>query len=112
MLIAAGTDGDTPREAAYPALFEELELLVSRAGMTPLEAIRSATQIGAMTMGQGRHDGRDRARLCSPIWSCWSAIPLADIANLRSVLFTVRRGRRFDRADYRPISREEMPDDD
>jgi imidazolonepropionase-like amidohydrolase len=37
--------------------------------------------------------------------------PAADIANLRSVLFTVKRGRRFDRADYRPITAEEVPDE-
>jgi len=52
VLISAGTDGDTGVDAPYPALFEELELLVQRAGFTPLEAIRAATQIGAMTMRQ------------------------------------------------------------
>ena len=30
--------------------------------------------------------------------------PVADIANMRSILFTVKRGHRFDRADYRPIT--------
>ncbi|MGQ0660915.1 amidohydrolase family protein [Sphingosinicella sp.] len=111
VLLSAGTDGDTPREAAYPALFEELELLVSRAGMTPLEAIRAATRIGAMTMGQNRQMG-----VIAPGYRANLVVlerdPVADIANMRSVLFAVRRGRRFERADYRPISREEMPDDD
>lgn len=111
LLLSAGTDGDTPREAAYPALFEELELLVARAGMTPLEAIRAATQIGAMTMGQGRQMG-----VIAPGYLANLVVlerdPVADIANMRSVRFTIRRGRRFERADYRPISREEIPDDD
>ena len=35
--------------------------------------------------------------------------PLISIANLRSVRFTVKQGRRYDRADYRPIARDEMP---
>jgi imidazolonepropionase-like amidohydrolase len=111
VLLSAGTDGDTAREAPYPALFEELELLVARAGMTPLEAIRSATQIGAMTMGQGRTMGVVAPGYLANLVAI-ERDPVADIANLRSVRFTVRRGRRFERADYRPISREEMPDDD
>jgi imidazolonepropionase-like amidohydrolase len=111
VLMSAGTDGDTPRDAPYPAVFEELELLVSRAGLTPLEAIRAATQIGAMTMGQGRQMG-----VIAPGYIANMVVlerdPVADIANMRSVLFAVKRGRRFDRADYRPITPEEMPDND
>jgi imidazolonepropionase-like amidohydrolase len=111
VLLSAGTDGDTPATAAYPALFEELELLVHRAGLTPLEAIRSATQIGAITAGQGRKMG-----VIAPGYAANLVVlerdPGADIANLRSVLFTVKRGRRFDRADYRPINAAEMGNDD
>jgi len=109
--ISAGTDGDTPAAAAYPALFEELELLVHNAGLSALEAIRSATQIGAMAMGQSEHMGR-----IAPGYAANLVVlerdPGADIANMRSVLFTVKQGRRFDRADYRPIRPEEMGDDD
>jgi imidazolonepropionase-like amidohydrolase len=111
LALSAGTDGDTPRDAPYPALHEELELLVGRAGMTPLEAIRAATQIGAMAMGQGGQMGIIAPGTLANL-VVLERDPLADIANLRSVNFTVRRGRRFERADYRPISREEMPDDD
>ena len=111
VLIAAGTDGDTPATAPYPALFEELELLVHRAGLTPLEAIRSATQIGAMAAGQGRSMGVIAPGLAANL-VVLERDPTADIANLRSVLFTVKRGRRFERTDYRPIRAEEMGDDD
>ena len=45
-------------------------------------------------------------------WSCSSATRVADIANMRSVLFTVKNGRRFARADYRPITAEEAGNDD
>ncbi len=109
VLMAAGTDGETPRDAPYPSLFEELELLVAHAGFTPLEAIRAATQIGARMAGQGETMG-----VIAPGYAANLVVlerdPVADIANMRSVLFTVKRGRRLDRADYRPISSEEIPD--
>ncbi len=111
VLISAGTDGDTPYAAPYPALFEELELLVHRAGLTPLEAIRSATQIGAMTLGQARQRGVVASGFAADL-VVLERDPVADIANLRSVLFTVRGGHRFDRADFRAITREEAGDDD
>jgi len=111
VLISAGTDGDTGADAPYPALFEEMELLVTRAGFTPLEAIRAATQIGAMTMDQGQNMG-----VIAPGHLADMVVlarnPVADISNMRSVLFTVKNGRRFDRSEYRPISREEMGSDD
>ena len=111
VLMSAGTDGDTPRDAPYPALFDELELLVSRAGMTPLEAIRAATQIGAMTIEQGENMGVVAEGYLANL-VVLERDPTADISNMRSVLFTVKNGRRFDRSDYRPISAEEIPDDD
>lgn len=109
--ISAGTDGDTPAQAAYPALFEEMELLVRRAGLTPLEAIRSATQIGARAMGQGDHMGRIAPNFAANL-VVLERDPTADIANMRSVLFTVKSGRPFNRADYRPITPEQVGDDD
>lgn len=109
VLIAAGTDGETPREATYPALFDELELLVNEADFTPLEAIRAATQFGSMAVGEGSNVG-----VIAPSYAADMVVlardPTADIANMRSVVFTVLRGRRYERRDYRPISRQEMPD--
>jgi imidazolonepropionase-like amidohydrolase len=101
VLISAGTDSDTALTAPWPALFDELELLVRRAGLTPLEAIRAATQIGAMTMGQGQQRGVIATGYFADL-VVLERDPLADIANMRSVLFTVKHGRRLDRADYRP----------
>src|SRR3546814_11233998 len=57
VMISAGTDGMTPREAPNSALHEELELLATRAGMPPLQVIRSATLIGAMTIGKAGEMG-------------------------------------------------------
>jgi len=110
VLVAAGTDGDTAAADPYPSLFEELELLVGRAGFTPLEAIRSATQIGAMTMGQGESQGVIAVGHLANL-VVLERDPTADIANMRSVLLVVKRGRRFDRADYRPITPEEAAAD-
>jgi imidazolonepropionase-like amidohydrolase len=110
VLISAGTDGDTGAEAPYPALFEELELLVSRAGFTPLEAIRAATQIGAMTMGQGQTMGVIAPGHFADL-VVLARDPTVDISNMRSVLFVVKRGRRFERGDYGPITREEIGSD-
>lgn len=111
VLISAGTDGDTPAIAPLPALFDELELLVRSAHLTPLEAIRAATQIGAMAAGQGRHLG-----VIAPGYAADLLVleqdPVQDISNMRSILFTVKHGRRFDRADYRPITPQEVGDDD
>ena len=109
--LSAGTDGDTPRGAAYPGLFEELELLVGRAGLPPAQAIRSATLVGAMTMGQADEMGSIApGKLANLV--VLERNPLDDIANMRSVVLTVKRGRTYARDDYRPISAEEIPDDD
>jgi hypothetical protein len=111
VVISAGTDGEAPATAPYPALFNELELLVRRAGMTPAEAIQAATRIGAAAMGQ--EDRMGTVEQYHPAtFVVLARNPLADIANMRSVLFTVKRGRIFDRRDYRPITRQEVPDDD
>ena len=55
--IAAGTDGVTARADPFPALFEELELLVARAGLTPAEAIRAATTVNATALGRQQDEG-------------------------------------------------------
>ena len=110
VLMSAGTDSQTPASDPWPSLFEEMELFVHRAGLTPLEAIRAATQIGAMTLGQADALGTVAPGRIADLLIL-ERDPVADIANLRSVLFTVKRGRRFDRADYRPIAPDEADDD-
>lgn len=110
VLVSAGTDSAAPWNQPYPSLFNEIELLVSRAGFTPLEAIRAATQVGAMALGQG-----DRLGVIAPGRVADLVVverdPVADIANLRSVLFTVKKGRRFERVDYVPMTAEEGEDE-
>lgn len=108
--ISAGTDGDTGAGAPYPGLFDELELLVGRAGFTPAEAIRAATLIGAKTMGQDGEMGTIApGKLANMV--VLARDPLADIANMRSVVMTVKRGRAYDRKDFSAVTAEEIDRD-
>jgi imidazolonepropionase-like amidohydrolase len=54
--IAAGADSGTPLNL-HGSLLPELELMVKH-GMTPLEAIRSATSVAAEALGLGGETGR------------------------------------------------------
>lgn len=110
VMISAGTDGDTPPDAAYPGLFDELELLVGKAGFAPAEAIRAATSVGAATMGQEAEMGTIApGKLANMV--VLARNPLADIANMRSVTMTVKRGRAYPRDGYRPITPQEIARD-
>jgi imidazolonepropionase-like amidohydrolase len=109
--IAAGTDGRTARSDPFPALLEEIELLVDRGRLSPGEAIRAATEHGAAAAGASDTMGRiTPGRLANFV--VLRDNPLENVRNLRSVAFTVKRGRRFDREDFRPITAEEIEDDD
>jgi imidazolonepropionase-like amidohydrolase len=100
--ISAGTDGETGPADPWPALIEEIELL-GRAGLPPLEAIRAATLNGARTMRLESEMGSlARGKLANLV--VLARDPLASLANLRSVVLTVKRGREYSRSDYRPES--------
>ncbi len=106
--LSTGTDGATEPKDPYPALHEELVLLAERAGMPPAQVIRSATLVGAMTIGEEARMGTIAAgKLANFV--VVEKNPLQDLRNLRSVMFTVKRGHRFDRGDYRPIGPGEIP---
>lgn len=108
--ISAGTDGDTGAGAPYPGLFDELELLVARAGFTPGEAIRAATLTGAKAMAQDGDMGTIApGKLANMV--VLARDPLADIANMRSVVMTVKRGRTYSRDDFRAVTPEELARD-
>ena len=105
--ISAGTDGHAAHTSLYSSLNEELELLADKAGIPPGDVIRYATLIGARAMGQERNMGTiATGKLANMV--IVERNPLENIANLRSVVFTVKRGRRFDRQDYRPVTAAEM----
>ncbi|MFV3076130.1 amidohydrolase family protein [Niveispirillum fermenti] len=106
--VVAGTDGVPPAAHPWPALHDELELLHDRAGMSTAAVIRAATLDGARAMGQEAEMGSvEPGKLANFV--VLDKDPLADLSNLRTLRFTVKRGARLDRTDYRPITAEEMP---
>jgi imidazolonepropionase-like amidohydrolase len=99
VLISAGTDGETERNQPWPAVFDEFELLAGPAGLPPADVIRAATLTGAMAMGQQKEMGSiEPGKLAN--MAVLARNPLEDVHNFRSVVLTVKRGRRFPRADY------------
>ncbi|TNE66170.1 MAG: hydrolase [Alphaproteobacteria bacterium] len=108
--ISAGTDSNLPAEAAYPSLFDEMTVLATDAKMPPLQVIRSATLVGARTMGLEADRGSLEAGKKADILFL-DQNPLTDIANLRSVVLTVKSGREYARADYVPLSKDELAGD-
>ncbi len=91
--IVAGTDAGIPGHS----LLRSLELYV-RAGLTPMEALRSATAVAAKSMGMDGEAGTiepgKRADLL-----ILDANPLTDIANIRKSRFVVAAGRMYQTAD-------------
>jgi imidazolonepropionase-like amidohydrolase len=107
--ISAGTDAEAPRDSAWPALIEEMELL-GRAGLPPLGVIRAATLTGARAAGQQRDMGSVApGKLANLV--VLSRDPTESLANLRSVVMIVKRGREYERSGYTPIAPGEMKDD-
>lgn len=109
--ISTGTDSDGGVASAWPSLYEEIFFLVRDVGMPPLQAIRSATLVGAQAAGQSQDMGSIAAGKLAN-FAVLASDPLEDIGNLRSIRMTLKRGRSYPRADYRPVTKDEMGDDD
>jgi imidazolonepropionase-like amidohydrolase len=107
VLISTGTDAPAGWKLLYPSLNDELEMLVHAAGFTPMEAIEASSRIGAMTVGQEKEIGTiEPGKVADVVFTARN--PLADIANLRSVVMTVKRGTTYRRSDYKPITKDEV----
>ena len=99
--ISTGTDDDTALSDPWPSLFDEFELLHDAAGLPPMAIIEAATRTGAKAMGAEQEMGTIApGKLANMV--VLSANPLDDVRNMRSVVMTVKRGRAYRRADYRP----------
>ena len=106
MKISAGTDDPGAWDAPYPSLDDEFALLVHGAGFTPFEAIVASARVGAMTIGQAQNMGTIApGKLANLVFVAKN--PLDDIANIKTVTLTVKRGAQYFRKDYRPITRDE-----
>jgi imidazolonepropionase-like amidohydrolase len=106
--ISTGTDypGDDPW---WPAVHEEIFWLVRNVGMPPLQAIRSATLVGAQAAGQAKDMGSIvPGKLANFV--VLTKDPSEDIANIRSIAMTVKRGRAYARTDYVAVTPDEMKD--
>jgi imidazolonepropionase-like amidohydrolase len=90
--IIAGTDQGVP---GY-SLYRELELYVE-GGMTPLEAIQTATVVPARVLRRENEMGSVEAGKRADL-IILDADPLADIHNIRTVRYVVAAGRLFESA--------------
>lgn len=97
--IIAGTDtlaeADTD-SLTLPNLHGELELLVRLGGLSPAEALESATRDAAAVLGAQESRGTiEVGKLADLV--ILKADPLADIRNTRTVQFVIKRGKVYRR---------------
>ncbi len=105
--ISAGTDDDADWNDPSSALLTEIERLVREVGMSTADALRSATIIGAQTIGEQDTAGvLAEGRVANFV--VMAANPLSDVHNLRSVVFVVKHGIAHSRRAYRPVTVREM----
>ncbi len=98
--IDAGTDFTTPPDDPYPALYQELEELVTHGGLTPMQAIVAATKTSAEAIGvEDTHGILAHGRPVDFVFL--RDDPLEDIGNLRSVRSVWKNAVRYDREAYR-----------
>jgi imidazolonepropionase-like amidohydrolase len=104
--VCAGTDYETAAEQPFPALHKEMAFLAQRCGIPAEQVIRAATLTGARSLGAQDSMGTVEAgKLANFV--VLTRDPLADMANLSSIALVVKRGHRYDRAEYRPRDRTE-----
>ena len=95
VLIMAGSDSGPFNSFVYPgaSLHEELQLLV-QAGLTPLEALQTATLNGAQFMGVADHTAAIAPGMDADL-VLLTANPLDNIANVRKIEAVISRGKAY-----------------
>jgi imidazolonepropionase-like amidohydrolase len=105
--LSAGTDDDPDWKDTDSALDTEIELLVRKVGMSPAQALGSATLVGARTVGlEGQIGSVEAGKAANFV--VLERNPLKDIAAIRSVNLVVKHGIRYPRADYKPAKDEDF----
>lgn len=94
--LPLGTDAGNPAVFHGLAVHRELELLV-RAGLTPLDALTTATTLAAAKAGAQARLGTVEPGKEADLLAV-TASPLADIRNTRQVDLVIKRGELFDPA--------------
>ena len=99
VMIAAGTDGATPPDAVFPALYDEIRLLAEDVGMPMPEVLKAASLHGAVALGMEDEIGTlEPGKHANIVFL--SEDPLAGAESLRSVQLTVKRGTLYYRRDF------------
>lgn len=103
VLIAAGTDNmGEPSDHYLPNLYEEIESYVDYSGLTPLEAITTATLNGAKSIGiEETHGTLEVGKKANMV--ILKADPSQNIRNAREIKLTIKNGRFYDRSFYNPV---------
>lgn len=104
--LVAGTDtlgSADPDSLTLPSLHRELELLVTLAGLSPAEALESATRDAAAALGAQRIRGTIEVGKLADIVVLRDD-PLHDIRHTRSIELVMKRGRVAVR-ESRPVDR-------
>lgn len=109
VVVDAGTDAVPDYTSQFPALYDEMQLLNSAAGMTPMQVIVAATATGARTFGQEQRMGTVEAGKFANL-SVFASNPAKDLANLKTIVMTIKRGRVLERASFRAVTKDELPD--
>lgn len=99
--ISAGTDGmGSPGRADLPNIHTEMELLVTKCGLTPLEAITAATRNGARVLGIEAVYGTVAIGKAADL-VLLDADPSTDIRNTRRIVSVIKGGRLYLRKEKR-----------
>jgi imidazolonepropionase-like amidohydrolase len=108
--LQAGTDSANPRDNYGQALHAELQNF-ARAGISPIEVLRIATQRSAEWVGAGDLLGSpEPGKLADVV--LLDANPLDDIANAQTIWRVVAGGRVFAEPQQLPAPDEVEPDED
>jgi imidazolonepropionase-like amidohydrolase len=92
----------SPNEYYLPTMFEEIESIVEFSGFTPLEAITSATLIGAKSIGiENTHGTLEVGKKANMV--ILKADPSTNIHNIREIKVVLKNGKFYERALYTPI---------
>jgi len=109
--LLAGSDVGVLNIFPGSSLHEELELFVSELGMTPLEALQSATLRPAEFLGLAGSVGTIAKGQVADL-VLLDANPLQDIRRLRRIAAVILRGRLFDRAGLEALLKNVAADED
>jgi imidazolonepropionase-like amidohydrolase len=100
--VLAGTDFGAPLIYAGFSLHDELEALVKEGGMTPFEALQSATKNPPSFFGMQEEIGTIEANKIADL-VLLTANPLENISNTKRIDSVILNGRHFSKSDLQRL---------